>query len=458
MKKVLFYFFTFIYVIGFDTAMCQHAVVQTNYPNDVKRTIVREYNYPATVSYVQTAVEHYFAYADATMAVTNCEISHDISVSDMELHGKYAYFCGYNTVSGTGVWGWFKVASLASGNLNYYIYDDFVCNNLYADSLFDLDVFEEKGQLHIVTVGSTTDGASKKKPCLIDITGTEGIATGWNYQMGLSECEGQLFNRLTRVCVTDNYIVAAGSTGSSFLYEGYRIHLRSSPFLVGGPQDSLYIFTENYSTSIPPCHQGEDMAMTHTQGDIFASAVYCFYNSSNTKYGVLVNVYDIAQVLSVYAASPVYSKYTHIPTVGNYSIVDLIYNKNNSSLYLLISGNVFGYTGSYISELPLPLPASFNIAFLQDIFLTSLDNYNSYQDILAQGYDGNNTQTSTYYTQPISTTPVCATPLSYNTSQPLYNKKSLHCPYTVCSASFDCSQIYQDKPMIIPNDVICIQP
>ena len=82
--------------------MCQHAVTQAVYPNDVERTIVREYVYPSTVSYVETAVEHYFAYADASLNVINCEFSHDISVTDMVLHDKFAYFCGYNSISGPG--------------------------------------------------------------------------------------------------------------------------------------------------------------------------------------------------------------------------------------------------------------------------------------------------------------------------------------------------------------------
>ena len=66
MKKIPFYFFLLFYVIGYDTAMCQHAVVQADYPNTVERTIIREYNFPATVSYVESSIEHYFAYADAT--------------------------------------------------------------------------------------------------------------------------------------------------------------------------------------------------------------------------------------------------------------------------------------------------------------------------------------------------------------------------------------------------------
>lgn len=433
-------------------AVCQNAVVQATYPNDVVRTIVREYSYPATVSYVETTVEHYFAYADATMSVTNSEISHDLYVTDLALHGKFAYFCGYNTVSGLGVWGWFDISSLMAGSLSYYIYDDFRCDVLYADSLFSLALYEEQGQLHIATVGSTTDGASKKRACLIDITGAEGTASGWNYSMGLSECESNYFNRLTEVCVTDKYIVAAGSTILSFCSEGYRFHLRSNPFMAGGPQDSLYFFPRVTTYYNSPDHNGEDMAMTHTQGDTFASATYC-YNGNN---GVLVNVYDINQILTIPWSSPIYSKYTNIQ--GNsFHINDLIYNKTSNSLYLLTNGQIASYVGSFITELSIPLPANIYPVYLQDIFLTSLDNYNGQQSFLAQGYDGN-PQRITYYTQPLSTAPLCATPQLSNTNDADYGAKTHYCPYTVCNGVFNCSKTPQAAKLTIPIEIICEQP
>ena len=83
LKKTLLFLVTL--ATGTVQGFGQHRIVEVQYPSAVNQTIVREYNYPATVSYVETAVEHYFAYADASMTVTNCEISHDISVTDMEL-------------------------------------------------------------------------------------------------------------------------------------------------------------------------------------------------------------------------------------------------------------------------------------------------------------------------------------------------------------------------------------
>ncbi len=438
-------------VFGIDSAVAQHALTQAQYPSAVQRTIVREYIFPATVSYVETASEHYFSYADASMTVRNVEISYDITVTDFAVHNNLVYFCGYNNFTGYGVWGWFDVTYLIAGTLNYYIYDNFECSGSYADSLFSLAVFEEQGQLHVATVGSTIDGTGNKWSCLIDITGTEGVATGWNYRIGLSQCNLIKPNRNTRVCVTDNYVVTAGEMDISYCSEGYRFHRRSDVFLAGGPQDSVYTFTSYGEWSN---HNGIDMAMTHTNGDSVASAVYWYGPGSYpVTTGILVNVYDINQVITSWAVSPVYSKQANLPSIV-LKIRDLVFSPMHNELVLLMNLSLSAMS-SIIAELPLPLAASINYSVLQDQTLTSLDLYNGQHSILAQGYDNTNTNATTYYTQPLSTVPLCATSGSYPLSSNTYASKTNHCPYTVCSNSFKCHLVQQAKVLDIPNDVGC---
>lgn len=453
MKKILFCIFVLFYVIGFDTAMCQHAVVQTNYPNDVERTIVREYNYPATVSYVETSVKHYFAYADASMTVTNCEISHDISVTDMELHGQFAYFCGYNTVSGVGVWGWFDVNTLISGALNYYTYDNFSCNVLYADSLFSLAVYEELGLLHIATVGSTTDGAGKKYACLIDITGTEGTVAGWNYEMGTTYClDDDNFNyRAVSICVTDNYIVTAGPSLNISINECYKVHRRSNVFLSGGPQDRTHCFTD-YT------HRGHDMALAHIDNDNVASATY-WYNYPGTLNGVIVNVFDAANLAATpFGTIPTYTMQAQVPSPA-FRIKDLIYSRTKSELVLLLSEITSLSNGSIIAELPIPpsYVVPIDVTYTSSYSLSSLDGYNSDINFLAMGYDISNPSYATFFTQPLQMLPKCANNYSTYIYAPFLAAKSRVCPYTVCSGTFKCVQA-NSKAFKKDIDTICIEP
>ena len=449
-----------IALFGAGNVHSQQAITQASYTATVVKTIVREYSYPATVSYVETAAEHYFAYADASMTVRNAEIDPDLFVTDMKVHNEYAYFCGYNTSLSKSVWGWFDINTLIAGNLAYYTHYDFECNGLQADTLYSLCIFEEQGSLHIATVGTATDGQGKRRPCTIDITGNEGSQAGWSYSMGVSDCPHITHIRYTNICVTDNYVVAAGDMELSFCSEGYRFHKRSNLFLSGGPYDSLYTFPAYGQWSN---HYGHKIAMTHTTGDNIASAVYWYaYIDYIHPAGVLVNVYDINQVLTIPSASPVYSMRASLPQkIGNdiykYNIRDIIYSNIHKELVLLLSGD-FPYglgTCSILAELTLPPTTFFNYLKIQDNIFTSLDNYHSQQNLLTQGYDNIYPGTSSYFTQPLATPSLCADQSFYSSTVTTYAAKTHYCPYTVCSNKFDCTYVKQINTLDIPNETLC---
>ncbi len=435
------------FLLAVGTSWGQHAITQAAYPDAVEHTIVREHVFPATVSYVQTSTDHYFAYADAGMTVSNAAISHDIYVTDLAVHGDYAYFCGYNSISATGVWGWLYVPSLASGASNYHIYDNFVCGTMLSDSLYSLAVYEEAGMTHVAAVGSAADGNGQRLPCLIVISGHEGTPSGWQYQMGVSECVNA-FSRMTQVCVTDKLIVAAGQADRAMCGEGYRVHYRSAPFSTTGPQDTLHHFPDHH-------HNGIDMAMTHTTGDMVASAVYHY---SDDVYGIVdyiwIKVIDFAQIITSASSTPVYSFYYNNSLIY-YTIRDLVYSRTARELVLLMSQPSPGPWGnSVLAELPLP-PTPANVSYISDCLLLSLDNYNSGNNILAQGIDLNVLQNVNSVTQPLLTTPNCTTPLPARPTDKYVEGKWHYCPYTVFSNDFECQTMDFAETFLEPNIIIC---
>ena len=140
-----------------------------------------------------------------------------------------------------------------------------------------------------------------------------------------------------------------------------------------------------------------------------------------------------------------------------YNIRNIVYSKPYNELVLLTSGN-FPYglgTGSIVTELPLPPSTSANFTMLQDHILTSLDTYNGQQSILAQGYDNYNPGTSSYFTQPLATIPLCGTPGIVPLSSPTYAAKKRYCPYSICSDKFDCICSKQIKSYDINNVINC---
>lgn len=86
MKKI-FFIGAFLF---FGIAYGQQYITQVSYPDDIVKAIVREYNYPSTISYIETLSDHYFSYADASMTVVNVSIGTDVSVSDFVIYGDYS--------------------------------------------------------------------------------------------------------------------------------------------------------------------------------------------------------------------------------------------------------------------------------------------------------------------------------------------------------------------------------
>ena len=124
----------------------QHAITEAHYPDDIVTTIIKEYQYPATISYVETKEHHYFAYADHSMTVISCEIDNDIFVRDFVVNEDKVFFFGFrNGKVSSGLWGWFRIIDLINSNLSYDIYENFNCNNQDVDTLHRIATYDYSG-------------------------------------------------------------------------------------------------------------------------------------------------------------------------------------------------------------------------------------------------------------------------------------------------------------------------
>jgi len=440
-----------LFVLLGVVAYGQDRVTEVQYGGGIANAIVREYSYPATVSYVETSSEHHFAYADASMQVINSQIPSTLYVLDMEVHGGFVYFCGYDNAGPTvGVWGWFKVADLMSGALTYHTYDGFQQSPLYADTLHDLVVFEDNGETHVALVGAVTDGQSKRHWCSVDVIGTEGSPSGWSYTIGVSDYADWEAERRTRICVTDNFVVTAGTTVPPSYCETLRIHRRSGMFMTGGHQDTVYMYTFFWDGVE---HSHPVLAITNTDGDMVATASKGGYYSPY----IVVNVYDMMSLTTTANPLQVYNYTVYIlpNIIDSIYIRDIRYSANAQELHLLLTGEYPGLShGSFLAELPLP-PAPFNCSFVKGRTLLSLDNYNGQSSSLAIGYKDSDNSLLDYYTQTLSSTPLCAKSIPTGCSPTNYRAKSFFSPYTVTDGQFDCTTNQQLNVQSLPNAVIC---
>ncbi len=450
MKNIIICFVLLNTCIG--VVFGQQRITQVTYPDDVAKTIVREYSYPSTISYIETKTDHYFAYADASMTILNTSIGTDISVLDFIVHDDYIYFCGVEHSGGPkGIWGWFEVNNLVSGSLDMYSQNVYVCGNYYVDTLHSLVLNTDRDSIHIALVGNVSDGVSRRA-CMMEIAGVEGVPTGWHYQIGVSSNEGEY---LDHICLTENLVVGAGVTACECCSETYRVHWRWNMFAAGGPQDVINSF--NGPSHHNHDHAWRNFAMSHIGGDTIAVGTFVgdIYDS---KRGVMVNTYNMNDVaFGNYTTSIYSSKYHPYPLLdfSNCIIRGLKYCGNTNSYLLLISGDFPSYgTGSHFVEFNQGT-AVVNLSSLIAVSLNSIDNYNSGLSFVTLGFDMVTSINAKFLTQPFWYTGSCVPYYTIITNSSFFARKHREDPYTVCSELFDCNKHVFNKKTDLGNIVIC---
>lgn len=454
MKKNIFFFFVLTALL--HSVKGQNAVTQAPYHTDIVKTIVKEFDYPATISYVETKTEHYFAFADQSMTVTNCEIDADIFVRDFVVIDNKVYFCGFRDGKSTsGIWGFFDIIGLQNANLSYEVYENFACNKEFVDTLHRLTVYTDNADIrHIVTVG-TISGGNPSNGCIIDITPNTSGGTAWTYNIGVTPTYSG--ERINRICVTDNLIVTSGPAAMHSNLDVYRVYDRNNLFMPGGPQDEIWYFP--LSSLHQYDHNPENYEITHINNDIVAMAIQIqdisYYYPLQAHYGILVMAYDMS-ALSNGSISTLYSHYASTLT-DKLNVESLKYTQTNNELLLLLNGNTpipFYGTHSIVAEIPL-LTTTVTSSILTNQNLTSLDNYNSHQSFVCHGFDNTQPNEATYFTQPINTSPVCATQYIQIVTAPDFITKWDPMPLTLCQEKFDCTKLQQLNVLNIPNEIIC---
>lgn len=429
----------------------QHRIVEAQYPSAVNHTIVREYNHPATVSYVETATAHYFAYADAAMLVLNAEIDPNIYVRDFVIFEDYVYFCGWEKLQQTtkGIWGWFNINALMQSNMNYHVYDDFDCGQLNADTLQSLVAFRDNtNTLHIAVVGSVYDGSASDRSCMLDITGAAG-GNAWTYRMGVTPKLEGYYEKISKVCLTNNYVVTVGSVPVGYGVVNHRVHLRNNMFQPGGLQDNAYYFPGDVSP------RAWNFAICPVDGDMVAVAVKHDANAVFPSDGALVYVFHVPS-LSV-GMNALNAIRLDLGTSTNTSdIYGLRYSRHGQEITMLMSGNTMYGVGSVVFEWPVAtLPPTAKPFFLPDRMMTSMDNYNTQQHFLTMGYDNSNPSAANFFIQPLQSNGICSVEelAVRGTVDFAVEKDSM--PYTTCSKQIVCGEKIPQIYFPLVQDVKC---
>lgn len=245
--------------------------------DDVQKTIVREYGFPASIGYVETTNKHFFVYNDGMDTLRSVAINPSYFVEDIAFEYDFVFFCGSN--GSDAFFGFFQFTQFFDVNQEYYVTT--APMNSPQDvvtSLKKMVVYYENGYRKMVAIGQTSIG----QYCVVELSET---ASGWNCRVGEL---GNLYNeQLLDITLTDNYIVTAGVGVWGTSIPCVRVYDRTDIFSTATPiQDNisfLYDFYGTYqSTTYDLSFDLNQLVLSSVASDFFLMAAYWQSPSAQT--------------------------------------------------------------------------------------------------------------------------------------------------------------------------------
>ena len=222
MKKIVFLVAFFSLMVSALQGQTS-SMAQIPMPFQINKTIVREYSYPATISYVETNEMHSFVYDDAMGTTPTVSIDKDYSVNDFVIEGDWLYFCGcYQGTS--GFMGRFNIGDFFFNNQTYEIFpDSYISPTEDVVTLTKLVNYTDGTYLHLLAIGETSLGAS----CVEDLYYIISTSS-WQYQVGVLPLA--LGEKLLGVAVGEDYVVTAGLFRTTDRQLYVRVAQKNAPF------------------------------------------------------------------------------------------------------------------------------------------------------------------------------------------------------------------------------------
>lgn len=422
-------------------------------------------HHPSTVSYYVVGKKHFFTLTDANMVLWQKEIDNRFDVYDLVVGEQYVYFCGRDTVTDRGLFGWFD-ATGDWGNDPYYYYNNFISGvdstdpsdpiTLYITKYKELLLIEETDSVRLVLVGED----DKSQGCVVRMAGELPLTVnGWQYTSGLSSLGLETFEHLT---MSNNYVITGGTYDHTVTQTYHRFFEINNIFSSSGIQDYLYCYSAQASSPSDNVffnYPIGDFAMTSTIEDQFV--ILCRFERSGPLVphyeGFMLLVFDANQAMSQTGQDQVEEahlfNYTHIDVNG------LRFCQGMSRICGLVDAKPFGHTQSFLLETPSPFGTSIDVYYdgnLTNLY-QSMDRYGIGQDMIALGTKGLNSPVLTYYYHPINSAGECTSKLTLPIlKDERFSEKHHYYPLLLYSAPFELFEMIPSSSEML-NEIRCPQ-
>lgn len=131
MKKIVLFAFFFSLTSFFSVLLAQTSVLaHAKMPFPIEKTIIREYSYPTTISYLANDSCGYFVYADASLSAICSPMDAKYNITDFVIDNDSVFFCGVNS-KGRGFIGFFDINDFFFGTNNYFVDKNVIQTKLF---------------------------------------------------------------------------------------------------------------------------------------------------------------------------------------------------------------------------------------------------------------------------------------------------------------------------------------
>lgn len=467
MRRKRYYLMLSMLLFAGLSSQAQGWLATTALPGDIENTIIREYQTDFSISYIKTTAGCYFAWSDNQSAIELVEIDCEYDVRDFEILEDTVCFCGQ--YGGYGLVGWFSIPDLFWGNDIFHVFHnqfstqayhvhEVTPTNSYVAVFNDLTFFEEKenpdGWIHIALVGETEEDES----CVAELTGFFG-PNSWNYTTGATDpgC-----GTLEQVVETDNYIVAAGVSGSG-PSTAIRVFNKSA-MLSSTPLLGDYIYCYTSSTVILNCRYPlDDFRMTHTNGDTVATlSLFEDTNYPNSD-GFVTHLIDAAATIYASIGSPCADSWMiYINNIVKHPMVKSItYSQQKNTLAGLVqSANPLTTNSTLMGEQHVPFFASMDYYSIAHYSFLNHDRFFGQSGYVAMGRNELIPSELAICARFLGTTSItsCGLGASAPTVRNSFALKKDHAPLTMLTKPFT----FDDLPPLSVFDpglsIICTEP
>lgn len=178
-------------------------VAHVDMPFEVKSSIIREYTYPTTISYLESIENGYFVYADSTLSATYIPLNPKYSVNDFVINYDTVWFCG-KTSGDVGFVGFLDINDFFFGSNNYYIISNYLptANSSINDLTKLVSYIDNSNIRHIVAIGTTELG----QYCVVNMT--HRTTPTWHYETG--EVPAASPETMVAIQITDDNVFTGG--------------------------------------------------------------------------------------------------------------------------------------------------------------------------------------------------------------------------------------------------------